>query len=144
MERLSRGSVALALVPFYPGLSNSDETLIMANLGGGVFHGSAVVKFCIPTKAALQEAYSTSVLPFDVLVNKPSEKKFAFVSSDAHSCCCFEVHVCTARRPFPMEQRPQMDAVWAIQWGLGVSTSHTSLILQLAKNSQDDTPLLPQ
>ncbi|XP_042438541.1 uncharacterized protein LOC122024073 [Zingiber officinale] len=60
------------------------------------------------------------------------------------ACCCFEVHVCTARRPFPMEQRPQMDAVWAIQWGLGVSTSHTSLILQLAKNSQDDTPLLPQ
>ncbi|XP_074580848.1 uncharacterized protein LOC141837321 [Curcuma longa] len=45
----------------------------------GVFHGSAVVKFRIPTKAALQEAYSTPVLPFDVLVNKPPEKKFAFL-----------------------------------------------------------------
>ncbi|GAV77227.1 TRAP_beta domain-containing protein [Cephalotus follicularis] len=43
----------------------------------GLFYGApAVVKFRIPTKAAFQEAYSTPILPLDVLADRPPEKKF--------------------------------------------------------------------
>ncbi|XP_061351010.1 uncharacterized protein LOC133296069 isoform X2 [Gastrolobium bilobum] len=43
----------------------------------GVFSGEpAIIKFRIPTKAALQEAYSTPILPLDVLADRPPEKKF--------------------------------------------------------------------
>ncbi|KAB2008248.1 hypothetical protein ES319_D10G086800v1 [Gossypium barbadense] len=43
----------------------------------GMFYGApAVISFRIPTKAALQEAYSTSILPLDVLSEIPPEKKF--------------------------------------------------------------------
>ncbi|CAL0323307.1 unnamed protein product [Lupinus luteus] len=43
----------------------------------GVFSSEpAIVKFRIPTKAALQEAYSTPILPLDVLADRPPEKKF--------------------------------------------------------------------
>ncbi|KAJ6959589.1 translocon-associated protein beta [Populus alba x Populus x berolinensis] len=42
----------------------------------GMFHGSpAVITFRIPTKAALQEAYSTPILPLDVLAEKPPVQK---------------------------------------------------------------------
>ncbi|MBA0870728.1 hypothetical protein Goshw_016441 [Gossypium schwendimanii] len=47
----------------------------------GMFYGApAVITFRIPTKAALQEAYSTSILPLDVLAEIPPEKKFEWVS----------------------------------------------------------------
>ncbi|KAF3435300.1 hypothetical protein FNV43_RR22387 [Rhamnella rubrinervis] len=43
----------------------------------GMFYGAqAVITFRIPTKAALQEAYSTPILPLDVLADRPPEKKF--------------------------------------------------------------------
>ncbi|KAE9588860.1 hypothetical protein Lalb_Chr22g0360071 [Lupinus albus] len=43
----------------------------------GVFSSEpAVVKFRIPTKAVLQEAYSSPILPLDVLADRPPEKKF--------------------------------------------------------------------
>jgi translocon-associated protein subunit beta len=43
----------------------------------GVFSGEpAVIKFRVPTNAALQEAYSTPILPLDVLADRPPEKKF--------------------------------------------------------------------
>lgn len=46
----------------------------------GLFHGApAVVTFRIPTKAALQEAYSTPILPLDVLADRPPEKKFEWI-----------------------------------------------------------------
>ncbi|OIW17045.1 hypothetical protein TanjilG_05708 [Lupinus angustifolius] len=38
----------------------------------------AVVKFRIPTKASLQEAYSTPILPLDILADRPPEKKFGW------------------------------------------------------------------
>uniref|UniRef100_A0A2C9W102 Uncharacterized protein n=1 Tax=Manihot esculenta TaxID=3983 RepID=A0A2C9W102_MANES len=47
----------------------------------GLFYGSpAVITFRIPTKSALQEAYSTPILPLDVLAERPPEKKFEWVS----------------------------------------------------------------
>ncbi|PRQ54330.1 putative translocon-associated protein subunit beta [Rosa chinensis] len=46
----------------------------------GLFSGApAVITFRIPTKAALQEAYSTPILPLDVLADRPPEKKFEWV-----------------------------------------------------------------
>lgn len=43
----------------------------------GMFHGSpAVIKYRVPTKAALQEAFSTPIQPLDILADKPPEKKF--------------------------------------------------------------------
>ncbi|KAK6153204.1 hypothetical protein DH2020_012843 [Rehmannia glutinosa] len=42
-----------------------------------VFYSApAVITFRIPTKAALQEAYSTPILPLDLLADRPPEKKF--------------------------------------------------------------------
>ncbi|XP_042496434.1 translocon-associated protein subunit beta [Macadamia integrifolia] len=42
-----------------------------------VFYGApAVIKFRVPTKAALQEAYSTPVPPLEILADRPPEKKF--------------------------------------------------------------------
>ncbi|KAJ6860387.1 translocon-associated protein subunit beta [Populus alba x Populus x berolinensis] len=47
----------------------------------GMFHGSpAIITFRIPTKAALQEAYSTPILPLDVLAEKPPVQKLELVS----------------------------------------------------------------
>ncbi|KAM7278023.1 hypothetical protein ACFE04_005157 [Oxalis oulophora] len=42
----------------------------------GVFYGvPAIITFRIPTKAALQVAYSTPILPLDILTDKPAEQK---------------------------------------------------------------------
>ncbi|KAI7981659.1 hypothetical protein LOK49_Contig23G00001 [Camellia lanceoleosa] len=42
-----------------------------------LFYGApAVITFRILTKATLQEAYSTPILPLDILVDKPPMKKF--------------------------------------------------------------------
>ncbi|CAA3005703.1 translocon-associated subunit beta-like [Olea europaea subsp. europaea] len=48
-----------------------------------MFYGApAVITFRVPTKAALQEAYSTPILPLDILSDRPPEKKFEWVSFD--------------------------------------------------------------
>ncbi|XP_031489573.1 uncharacterized protein LOC116257097 [Nymphaea colorata] len=53
------------------------HSFILESKKKGSFHGSsAVVKFRIPSKAALQEAYSTPILPLDILAERPPEKKF--------------------------------------------------------------------
>ncbi|XP_026385551.1 translocon-associated protein subunit beta-like [Papaver somniferum] len=42
----------------------------------GIFNGeSAIIKFRVPTKAALQVAYSNPMLTLDVLADRPAEKK---------------------------------------------------------------------
>ncbi|CAL5325564.1 hypothetical protein CsSME_00004865 [Camellia sinensis var. sinensis] len=42
-----------------------------------LFYGApAVITFRVPTKAALQEAYSTPIMPLDILADRPPEKKF--------------------------------------------------------------------
>ncbi|XP_059669931.1 uncharacterized protein LOC132315610 isoform X2 [Cornus florida] len=41
-----------------------------------LFYGApAVITFRVPTKAALQEAYTTPILPLDLLADRPPEKK---------------------------------------------------------------------
>ncbi|RZS05146.1 hypothetical protein BHM03_00035600 [Ensete ventricosum] len=61
--------------------SSASHSFVFESKAKGMFHGSpAVIKFRIPTKAALQEAYSTPIQPIDVLADKPPEKKFEWVS----------------------------------------------------------------
>ncbi|XAR52046.1 hypothetical protein NMG60_11006893 [Bertholletia excelsa] len=46
-----------------------------------LFYGApAVIRFRVPTKAALQEAFSTPILPLGILADRPPEKKFEWVS----------------------------------------------------------------
>ncbi|KAB2023162.1 hypothetical protein ERO13_D07G238100v2 [Gossypium hirsutum] len=42
----------------------------------GMFHGApAVITYRVPTKVSLQEAYSTPILPLDILAERPTENK---------------------------------------------------------------------
>nr|DAD34132.1 TPA_asm: hypothetical protein HUJ06_004772 [Nelumbo nucifera] len=66
-ERLDAGSLV-------------SHSFVLESKVKGMFHGApAVIKFRIPTKAALQEAFSTPVLPLDILADRPPEKKFEWV-----------------------------------------------------------------
>lgn len=57
--------------------STVSHSFVLESKTKGIFHGSsAVIKFRVPTKAALQEAYSTPILPLDILADRPPEKKF--------------------------------------------------------------------
>ncbi|KAH0969577.1 hypothetical protein GBA52_028503 [Prunus armeniaca] len=52
----------------------------------GIFNGApALITFAHSTKAALQESYSTPILPLDVLADRPPENKFD--SSIQIRCC---------------------------------------------------------
>ncbi|MCQ6513030.1 hypothetical protein NPN18_25005, partial [Vibrio parahaemolyticus] len=43
----------------------------------GKFQGSpAIITYRVPTKAALQEAYSTPMFPLDILAERPPQQKF--------------------------------------------------------------------
>ncbi|XP_051140801.1 uncharacterized protein LOC127258143 [Andrographis paniculata] len=79
-ERLDTGSV----------LSHSFELEAKTKT---LFYGApAVITFRVPTKSALQVAYSTPILPLDILADRPPEKKFDWVSAERNFLsffCCF-------------------------------------------------------
>ncbi|XP_008794659.1 uncharacterized protein LOC103710621 [Phoenix dactylifera] len=57
--------------------STASHSFVLESKVKGMFQGSpAVIKFRVTTKAALQEAYSTPILPLDILADRPPEKKF--------------------------------------------------------------------
>ncbi|PIA41897.1 hypothetical protein AQUCO_02100022v1 [Aquilegia coerulea] len=63
-ERLDAGSLV-------------SHSFVLESKVKGMFYGApAVIKFRVPTKAALQEAYSTPILPLDILADRAPEKKF--------------------------------------------------------------------
>ena len=62
-ERLDVGSVV------------SHNLELESKVQGPYYGAPAVIKFRIPTKAALQEAYSTPIMPLDILADRPSENK---------------------------------------------------------------------
>jgi len=63
-ERLDAGSLV-------------SHSFVLESQVKGMFYGApATIKFRIPNKAALQEAYSTPILPLDILADRPPEKKF--------------------------------------------------------------------
>ncbi|CAM8894244.1 unnamed protein product [Rhodiola kirilowii] len=67
-EKLEVGSV----------LSHSFE--LEAKVGGLFYGAPALVTYRIPTEAALQESYSTPLLPLDILADKPAESLLAVVN----------------------------------------------------------------
>ncbi|KAK2968791.1 hypothetical protein RJ640_028184 [Escallonia rubra] len=74
-ERLDAGSV----VSHSFELESREKTL---------FYGApAVITYRVPTKAALQEAYTTPILPLDILADRPPEKKFEWVSFFIATAC---------------------------------------------------------
>ncbi|XP_039125464.1 translocon-associated protein subunit beta [Dioscorea cayenensis subsp. rotundata] len=57
--------------------STVSHSFVLESKVKGTFHGTpAVIKFRVPTKSTLQEAYSTPILPLDILAERPPEKKF--------------------------------------------------------------------
>ncbi|XP_020592326.1 translocon-associated protein subunit beta [Phalaenopsis equestris] len=57
--------------------ATASHSFVLESKVKGAFQGSpAVIKFRVPTKAALQEAFSTPIQPLDILADKPQEKKF--------------------------------------------------------------------
>ncbi|XP_077228843.1 uncharacterized protein LOC143861798 [Tasmannia lanceolata] len=63
-ERLDAGSMA-------------SHSFVLESQVKGVFYSApAIIKFRIPSRAALQEAYSTPIQPLDILADRPPEKKF--------------------------------------------------------------------
>ncbi|KAE8723123.1 BRO1 domain-containing protein BROX-like protein isoform 1 [Hibiscus syriacus] len=81
LTRLKSGSerVSVSIDIYNQGFSGallSHSFELEAKKQGRFYGAPAVITFRIPTKAALQEAYSTAILPLDVLAERPPEKKF--------------------------------------------------------------------
>lgn len=73
---LISGEISKTLERLDPGATAS-HTFVLETKVQGRFQGSpAVITYRVPTKAALQEAYSTPILPLDILAERPPEKKF--------------------------------------------------------------------
>ncbi|KQK08146.1 hypothetical protein BRADI_2g39960v3 [Brachypodium distachyon] len=82
---LVSGSTSKIVEKLDPG-STASHSFVLETKVQGRFQGSpAVIKYRVPTKAALQEAYSTPVLPFDILADRPPQKKFELVKT------CWEI-----------------------------------------------------
>ncbi|KAF0901179.1 hypothetical protein E2562_038189 [Oryza meyeriana var. granulata] len=73
---LVSGEMSKTLERLDPGATAS-HAFILETKAQGRFQGSpAVITYRVPTKAALQEAYSTPILALDILAERPPEKKF--------------------------------------------------------------------
>ncbi|KAM0900048.1 hypothetical protein ACQ4PT_020900 [Festuca glaucescens] len=73
---LVSGSTSKIVEKLEPG-STASHHFVLETKVQGRFQGSpAVIKYRVPTKAALQEAYSTPILPFDILAERPPQQKF--------------------------------------------------------------------
>ncbi|XP_047059487.1 translocon-associated protein subunit beta-like [Lolium rigidum] len=75
---LVSGEVSKTLERLEPG-STASHVFVLETKAQGRFQGSpAVIKYRVPTKAVLQEAYSTPILPLDILAERPPVQKFEF------------------------------------------------------------------
>ncbi|MCL7030039.1 hypothetical protein MKW94_008727, partial [Papaver nudicaule] len=60
--------------------STVSHSFVLESNVKGVYHAApAVIKFRTPTKASLQEAFSSPILPLEILVDRPPEIKFQWV-----------------------------------------------------------------
>lgn len=73
---LVSGEVSKTLERLDPGATAS-HVFVLETKAQGRFQGSpAVIKYRVPTKAVLQEAFSTPILALDILAERPPVKKF--------------------------------------------------------------------
>ncbi|WVZ90861.1 hypothetical protein U9M48_037120 [Paspalum notatum var. saurae] len=92
---LVTGEKSKTLERLDPGATAS-HTFVLETKTQGRFQGSpAVITYRVPTKTALQEAYSTPIFALDILSERPPEKKFEWVKA----CCKIWVigvccHIC--------------------------------------------------
>ncbi|KQK02785.1 hypothetical protein BRADI_2g03687v3 [Brachypodium distachyon] len=78
---LVSGEVSKTLERLDPGATAS-HVFVLETKAQGRFQGSpAVIKYRVPTKAVLQEAFSTPILALDILAERPPVKKFEWVSN---------------------------------------------------------------
>ncbi|MCL7035413.1 hypothetical protein MKW94_008266, partial [Papaver nudicaule] len=60
--------------------STVSHSFVLESNVKGVYHAApAVIKFRTHTKASLQEAFSSPILPLEILADRPPEKKFQWV-----------------------------------------------------------------
>ncbi|XP_047042962.1 uncharacterized protein LOC124646990 [Lolium rigidum] len=73
---LVSGSTSKIVEKLEPLVHNFRFYCVLETKVQGRFQGSPVViKYRVPKKAALQQAYSTPVLPFDILAERPPQRK---------------------------------------------------------------------
>ncbi|KAL6622455.1 hypothetical protein ACP70R_032334 [Stipagrostis hirtigluma subsp. patula] len=73
---LVSGEKSKTLERLDPGATAS-HTFVLETKAQGRFQGSpAIITYRVPTKTALQEAYSTPIFPLDILAERPPEMKF--------------------------------------------------------------------
>ncbi|XXG47111.1 hypothetical protein AAC387_Pa02g1810 [Persea americana] len=111
---LVSGNISISWERLDAGSSVSHSFLLESKVKG-LFHGApAVIKFRVPSKAALQEAYSTPILPIDILAERPPEKKFESVGcwrSMGHRFQCYPLWDCLCMRcSVPLNQALQKEA----------------------------------
>jgi translocon-associated protein subunit beta len=83
---LVSGEMSKTLERLDPGVTASHAFVLETKVQGRFQGSPAVITYRVPTKAALQEAYSTPILALDVLAERPPEKKFEWVSNCAIAC----------------------------------------------------------
>uniref|UniRef100_A0A8R7TSM4 Translocon-associated protein subunit beta n=1 Tax=Triticum urartu TaxID=4572 RepID=A0A8R7TSM4_TRIUA len=76
---LVSGEVSKTLERLEPGATASHAFVLESKTQGRFQASPAVIKYRVATKAALQEAYSTPILPLDILAERPPVKKFEWV-----------------------------------------------------------------
>jgi translocon-associated protein subunit beta len=78
---LVSGEVSKTLERLDPG-STASHVFVLETKAQGRFLGSpAVIKYRVPTKSVLQEAYSTPILPLDILAERPPVQKFEWAKN---------------------------------------------------------------
>ncbi|XBI15750.1 hypothetical protein VPH35_058115 [Triticum aestivum] len=78
---LVSGEVSKTLERLEPGATASHAFVLESKTQGRFQASPAVIKYRVATKAALQEAYSTPILPLDILAERPPVKKFEWVKT---------------------------------------------------------------
>ncbi|KAL6865168.1 hypothetical protein ACP4OV_016319 [Aristida adscensionis] len=74
------GSTSKIVEKLDPGATASHKFVLETKVQGRFQGAPAVIKYRVPTKAALQEAYSTPILPLDILAERPPQQKFQLLS----------------------------------------------------------------
>ncbi|KAL6624651.1 hypothetical protein ACP70R_031972 [Stipagrostis hirtigluma subsp. patula] len=70
------GSTSKIVEKLDPGATASHNFVLETKVQGRFQGSPAVIKYRVPSKAALQEAYSTPTLPLDILAERPPQQKF--------------------------------------------------------------------
>uniref|UniRef100_A0A0D9WBR4 Translocon-associated protein subunit beta n=1 Tax=Leersia perrieri TaxID=77586 RepID=A0A0D9WBR4_9ORYZ len=74
--QLVSGTTSKIVDKLDPGATASHNFVLETKVQGRFQGSPATVRYRVPTKAALQEAYSTPMFPLDILAERPPQQKF--------------------------------------------------------------------